>query len=191
MSSCESLTARILVGGFGFFAGVCVYYCRTYYKAVVARRHLEKKRSKMTPPGSQTLRSPGGSCSFFHFIDFKKGKAAFDLYGRITLYRVISVRRTDWGSHNCIIPSHDYLPIIQFRAGRLKDLIAIASWIRSKRTDMRGMHAAHRGAVGGQRRHSPLLGTLLNIQLVVPRMVRVRGARARRSRHGAVRAATA
>jgi len=39
-----------------------------------------------------------------------------------------------------------------------------------------GMHTPrHRGAVGGQRRHSSLLGTLLNIQLVVPRMVRVRG----------------
>jgi len=50
------------------------------------------------------------------------------------------------------------------------------------------MHAAHSDAVGGQRRHSPLLGTLLNIQLVVLRMVRVRGARARRSRRGTVRA---
>ena len=35
-------------------------YCSTLL--VVARRHLEKKRSKMTPPGSQTLVSTVALC---------------------------------------------------------------------------------------------------------------------------------
>ncbi len=50
----------------------------------------------MEPPDFE---SRGGSCSFFHFFYFiKKVKAAFDLYGKITLYRVIAVRRGVLGS---------------------------------------------------------------------------------------------
>ena len=47
---------------------------------------VEGKGSKVSPPDFE---SPGGSCSFFHFFDFME--KAFDLYGRITLYRVIAV----------------------------------------------------------------------------------------------------